>query len=121
MTGAIMPSGLSFATANVSQAGPAISVNAALIFPRQDAERFDGRPARSRRVLRQDRRMDIATGIGLVFGFAVFIFLMMDGGGLMMFISEHAGIVIFGGATAATMIRFPFSTIVHGLPLAMKY
>ncbi|MGH6644087.1 MAG: motility protein A, partial [Bradyrhizobium sp.] len=65
--------------------------------------------------------MDIATGIGLIFGFTVFIFLMMDGGGLMMFASEHAGIVIFGGATAATMIRFPFSTIMHGLPLAMKH
>lgn len=65
--------------------------------------------------------MDIATGLGLVFGFGVFIFLMMDGGGIMMFISEHATIVIFGGAAAATMIRFPFSTIAHGLPLAMRY
>ncbi len=65
--------------------------------------------------------MDIATGLGLVFGIAVFIFLMMDGGGLMMFVSEHASIVIFGGAMAATLVRFPFSTIAHGLPLALRY
>jgi chemotaxis protein MotA len=65
--------------------------------------------------------MDLATGLGLFFGFSVFIFLMMDGGGIMMFVSEHATIVIFGGAAAATMIRFPFSTILHGIPMAMKY
>ena len=45
--------------------------------------------------------MDIATGLGLVFGFGVFIFLMMDGGGIVMFVSEHASIVIFGGAMCA--------------------
>src|SRR4051812_23845096 len=65
--------------------------------------------------------MDIATGLGLVFGIGVFVFLMMDGGGLVMFVSEPATIVIFGGAVAATMVRFPFSTIMHGLPMAMKY
>ena len=65
--------------------------------------------------------MDIATGIGIVFGFGTFIFLMMDGGGLQMFVSEHASIVIFGGSICATMIRFPFSTIMHGVPTAMKY
>lgn len=64
--------------------------------------------------------MDIATGLGLLFGSGVFVFLMVDGGGIMMFVSEHASIVIFGGASAATMIRFPFSTIAHGLPMAMK-
>jgi chemotaxis protein MotA len=76
---------------------------------------------RTGRVLRQGFPMDIATGIGLVFGIAVFLFLMMDGGGLMMFVSEHASIVIFGGAIAATLVRFPFSTIAHGLPLALRY
>src|SRR5271169_5646636 len=46
--------------------------------------------------------MDIATGLG-------------------MFVSDHAVIVIFGGSFAATLIRFPLSSIFHGLPLGMKF
>src|SRR6185295_3774867 len=33
----------------------------------------------------------------------------------------HAIIVIFGGSFAATLIRFPLSAILHGVPLGMKY
>jgi chemotaxis protein MotA len=43
------------------------------------------------------------------------------GGDLGMFLDLHAFIVIFGGATASTMIRFPFSSLIHGLPIGMKY
>jgi chemotaxis protein MotA len=65
--------------------------------------------------------MDFATAIGLVFGLGVFYFLMTDGGGLMMFLSEHATIVIVGGALAATLVRFPISTIMHGLPMGLRF
>ena len=47
--------------------------------------------------------------------------VMLMGGGLGMFYSDHAVIVIFGGSFAATLIRFPLSSIFHGLPLGMKF
>ena len=65
--------------------------------------------------------MDISTGLGLVFGGIVLCALIMMGGDLRMFLDLHAFIVIFGGATAATLIRFPLSSIFHGLPMGMKY
>src|SRR4051812_18195942 len=65
--------------------------------------------------------MDLSTGLGLAFGGIVLVTLIMMGGDLRMFLDLHACIVIFGGATAATLIRFPLSSIFHGLPLGMKF
>jgi chemotaxis protein MotA len=65
--------------------------------------------------------MDIATGLGLISGVIVLCVLIMMGGELSMFVDVHAFIVIFGGAFAATLIRFPLSSIFHGLPLGMKF
>jgi chemotaxis protein MotA len=65
--------------------------------------------------------MDIATGLGLVAGAAVVITVMLMGGSLGMFYSDHAIIVIFGGSFAATLIRFPLTSIFHGLPLGMRF
>ena len=65
--------------------------------------------------------MDIATGLGLIAGGVVLVALILMGGELGMFADSHAAIVIFGGATAATLIRFPLSSIFHGLPLGMKF
>ena len=65
--------------------------------------------------------MDIMTGAGLVMGVVVIATLMLLGGDLGMFVSDHAVIIIFGGSIAATMIRFPLGAILHGLPLGMKY
>lgn len=65
--------------------------------------------------------MDITTGVGLIVGALVTLSLIMMGGNLAMFADSHAFIVIFGGAFAATLIRFPFSAIMHGLPLGAKY
>jgi len=48
--------------------------------------------------------MDIMTGAGLVFGIIVIATLMLLGGDLNIFVSDHAAIIIFGGSTAATMI-----------------
>jgi chemotaxis protein MotA len=65
--------------------------------------------------------MDIATGLGLVAGAVVVISLILMGGDLRMFVSDHAMIIIFGGSFAATLIRFPLSAIFHGLPLGAKF
>ena len=65
--------------------------------------------------------MDISTGLGLGFGAAVLVTLILMGGDLRMFVDLHAFIVIFGGSTAATLIRFPLSLIAHGLPMGMKF
>src|ERR1700710_2041976 len=65
--------------------------------------------------------MDIMTGVGLVSGIIVVAIMVFMGGDLHMFISEHAVIIIFGGSIAATMIRFPLSAILHGLPRGAKF
>jgi chemotaxis protein MotA len=65
--------------------------------------------------------MDITTLIGLVAGTTVVAVMMMLGGSLEIFLSEHAVIIIFGGSISATLIRFPLSSILHGLPLGGKY
>src|SRR6202795_5153296 len=79
----------------------------------------------TRTVGRSPRRrsfpMDIMTGAGLVFGIIVITIMVLLGGDLHIFISEHAVIIIFGGSIAATMIRFPLSAILHGLPLGAKF
>ena len=65
--------------------------------------------------------MDIATSLGLLCGVAVVSVVILMGGDLHMFVSEHAFIVIFGGSFAATLIRFPLASIFHGLPLGAKF
>src|SRR5207237_4965301 len=65
--------------------------------------------------------MHISTGLGLLPGAGVLATLIMLGGDLRMFAATHAAIVIFGGSFAATLIRFPLSSIFHGLPLGAKF
>src|SRR6202041_2366983 len=65
--------------------------------------------------------MDIMTSVGLVSGILVIAIMVLLGGDLHIFVSEHAVIIIFGGSIAATMIRFPLSAILHGLPLGAKF
>jgi chemotaxis protein MotA len=65
--------------------------------------------------------MDIATGIGLIAGMLVVVTLILMGGDLRMFYDVHAIIIIFGGSFAATLIRFPLASILHGLPLGAKF
>jgi chemotaxis protein MotA len=65
--------------------------------------------------------MDIATGLGLIAGAIVLVTLILMGGDLRMFLDAHAAIVIFGGSFAATLIRFPLSSIFHGLPLGARF
>src|SRR5882757_7993326 len=65
--------------------------------------------------------MDIATSLGLIAGGIVLVTLIMMGGDLRMFVDLHASIVIFGGSFSATLIRFPLSSIFHGLPLGARF
>lgn len=66
--------------------------------------------------------MDIATGAGIFAGISVIIgLIMLDGGNFAAYFDKHAVIVIFGGATAATMLRFPFAVIAHGLPMGLRF
>ena len=65
--------------------------------------------------------MDIATSLGLLSGVGIVSLVILMGGDLHMFVNGHAFIVIFGGAFAATLIRFPFASIMHGLPLGAKF
>jgi chemotaxis protein MotA len=55
--------------------------------------------------------MDISTGLGILAGAGVLATLILLGGDLRMFADMHAAIVIFGGAFAATLIRFPLASI----------
>src|SRR5260221_1301570 len=65
--------------------------------------------------------MNIMTRVGLISGIIVIATMVLMGGDLHMFISEHAIIIIFGGSIAATMIRFPLGVMLHGLPLGAKF
>jgi chemotaxis protein MotA len=65
--------------------------------------------------------MDFATGIGLAFGIAVVCTLILMGGSFALYYDIHALIVIGGGTTAATIIRFPFSALMHGFPMGMRF
>ena len=65
--------------------------------------------------------MDITTSVGLIAGTIVVVVMVLMGGDLHMFISEHAMIIIFGGSISATLIRFPLVSILHGLPLGAKF
>lgn len=65
--------------------------------------------------------MDLTTALGLLAGVGVVVGLILMGGDLRSFADAHAAIVIFGGSFAATLIRFPLSSIMHGIPMGMKY
>src|SRR5262245_46433321 len=66
--------------------------------------------------------MDIATGVGVIGGIATIVTLIIiDGGNFSFYWDKHAAIIIFGGSSAATMLRFPFSVIMHGLPMGLRF
>jgi chemotaxis protein MotA len=65
--------------------------------------------------------MDISATLGLLAGAVVVLTMIFMGGNLRMFVSYYAIIIIFDGSFAATLIRFPLSSIFHGLPLGAKF
>jgi chemotaxis protein MotA len=69
----------------------------------------------------RENPMDLTTALGLAAGTAVVVTLILMGGDLRTFYDFHAIIVIFGGSFAATLIRFPLVSILHGVPLGLRY
>ncbi len=66
--------------------------------------------------------MDFATGAGVMGAIGVVVTLiMLDGGNFGAYVSDHAAVIIFGGSISATMMRFPFSVIMHGLPMGFRF
>ncbi len=65
--------------------------------------------------------MDFATLIGFGLAVAVVGGLMVLGGDPAVFLDSHSVVIVFGGAIAATMIRFPLHATLHGVPVGLKY
>jgi chemotaxis protein MotA len=65
--------------------------------------------------------MDFASILGFLLAIGIVGLLMVLGGDPTIFLDSHSAIVVFGGAAAATMIRFPMHAIKEGFPVAIKY
>jgi chemotaxis protein MotA len=65
--------------------------------------------------------MDLATILGFGVAATVIGGLMVLGGDPSVFLDTHSAIIVFGGALAATMIRFPMHAITSGAPVGLKY
>ncbi len=65
--------------------------------------------------------MDLATIVGTAMGVGVVLLLMVMDGNPSIYVSDHAVIVVFGGAAASTIIRYPFSSMLHGMPMGMRF
>jgi chemotaxis protein MotA len=65
--------------------------------------------------------MDIATALGFVAGIITVVSLILMGGNFGMFYDVHALIVIGGGCTAGTLIRFPLTAMAHGFPIGIRF
>ncbi|MEO1526409.1 MAG: MotA/TolQ/ExbB proton channel family protein [Planctomycetota bacterium] len=65
--------------------------------------------------------MDIATIIGLILGAGLILAsIAMGGGGLGPFIDIPSGMIVFGGAIAATLINFPLGTCLGTFKVILK-
>lgn len=65
--------------------------------------------------------MDIATIIGLILGFGlILVSIAMGGGGLTPFIDIPSGMIVFGGAIAASLINFPLKSVLGTFGVIMK-
>lgn len=65
--------------------------------------------------------MDIATLLGLIFGVVTVCTLILLDGNFSQYYDVHALICIGGGAFSATLIRFPLASMMHGVPLGMRF
>lgn len=65
--------------------------------------------------------MDIATIIGLILGFGlILVSIAMGGGGLGPFIDIPSGMIVFGGAIAASLINFPLKNVLGTFGIILK-
>jgi chemotaxis protein MotA len=64
--------------------------------------------------------MDIATLIGLGFGIGVLLIAVVTGSSLAIFLNLAGLLIVIGGTLAATLIKFPLSTIVRAMRLGVR-
>jgi chemotaxis protein MotA len=64
--------------------------------------------------------MDLATIIGIVAGSIVVFLAILIGGDMMTFLNLPSVLIVVGGATAATVLRFPLAAIPSALALGGK-
>jgi len=64
--------------------------------------------------------MDLATLIGIVVGLIIIFGAIMMGGDLGSFINIPSILVVFGGTTAATLVKFPLSDCIAALKIGGK-
>jgi len=55
--------------------------------------------------------MDIATFLGMVFGFSLVIIAIKMGGGLIWFWNSPSAMIVMGGTVAITLINYPLSDV----------
>jgi len=66
-------------------------------------------------------RFDIATIGGFTLAITVVVWLVLYDGDPRGFLNKHAAVTVFGGAIAATLIRFPLGDVVLGTVAGMRY
>lgn len=64
--------------------------------------------------------MDIATLLGLVIGMAVVTFAILSGSDLVVFLNLPGFLIVVCGTFAATLIKFPISTVFVAFKLGVK-
>ena len=64
--------------------------------------------------------MDLATLIGLVFGFLIVIAAIFMGGDFMVFVNIPSLFIVVGGGIAATILRFRLADVFGGFSTGMK-
>jgi chemotaxis protein MotA len=64
--------------------------------------------------------MDIATVLGVIFGFTVIIATIMHEGNLMLFLNIPAISIVFGGMSCATMIHFSMGQVLGIFSIVKK-
>ncbi|WP_135080369.1 MotA/TolQ/ExbB proton channel family protein [Terasakiella sp. SH-1] len=64
--------------------------------------------------------MDLATLIGIALGLVLIVASIMMGGDIGSFINIPSIVVVFGGVTAATLVKFPLSECIAALKIGGK-
>ena len=64
--------------------------------------------------------MDIATLVGIVFGLGVVFTAIFLGGDFGTFVNVPSLLVVFGGTTAATLIKFPMKDVLKSLKIGVS-
>lgn len=66
-------------------------------------------------------RFDLATIGGFALAITIVLWLVFYDGDPRGFLNKHAAVTVFGGAIAATLIRFPFAEVMTGFGAGMRY